>query len=191
MTAVATVTPARLTVTEALAEIKTLGKRIEKRRENVLPYLFRQKAVTDPLEEETGGSPEFIRRERQAIRDLETRLVSLRVAIQALNLREEIMIDGETLTMAEWLTWRKEVLPGQRGFLQNLRTRLEQMRREAGPKQVGVVNVDSSSEAKRNDVLVNISEAELAREIEHVEFVVGTLDGQLSLKNATTTIEVR
>lgn len=190
MTAIA-VQPAKLTVTEALAEIKTLTKRIEKRRENVKPYLFRQKAVADPLADDVeGGAPEFIKRERQGAADLETRLVALRIAIQALNLRETISIDGEVKSMAAWLTWRKEVLPGQRQFLQDLRNRLDQCRREAAQKQIGVVNVDASSTAKYADYIVHFNEAELAREIEHIELVVGTLDGQLSLKNATTTIEV-
>lgn len=185
------VAPGMLTVTEALAEIKTLGKRMEKRRENVVPYLFRQRAVVDPLEVDVeGGSPEFIRRERQGLADLEERLVRLRTAIQALNLRETITVDGEERTIAGWLTWRKEVLPGRRQFLQTLRNRIEQVRKEAGQKQVGVVNVDASSTAKYSDVIINLNEAALAAEIEHLEMVVGTLDGQLSLKNATTTITV-
>lgn len=190
MTAVATLA-AKLTVTEALAEIKTLGKRVEKRRENVMPYLFRQRGIVDPLEQDVeGGSPEFIRRERQGSADLEERLVALRTAIQALNQRETITIDGETRTIASWLTWRKEILPGRRSFLQGLRNKIEQVRREAGQKQIGVVNVDASAGAKYSDVIINLNEAELAREIEHLEHVVGTLDGQLSLKNATTVIEL-
>lgn len=190
MTAVAPTTQ-RLTVTEALAEIKTLGNRIAKRRENIQPYLFRQRMVEDPLAGDLeGGSVEFIRRERQGAADLEERLVALRTAIQAMNQRETITIDGETRTIAAWLTWRKEILPGQRSFLQALRNKIDAVRKEAGQKQVGIVNVDASSNAKYADVLVNVSEANLARDIEHLELVVGTLDGQLSLKNATTTLEV-
>jgi hypothetical protein len=182
-----------LTVTEALAEIKTLGKRLEKRRENVFPYIVRQRAVTDPLIDDVqGGSPEFIRRERQAAKDLEERLVRLRVAIQAMNQRETISINGEERTIAAWLTWRKEILPGRREFIQKLRQKLERVRLEAAQKQVGVINVDASQQgsAKYLDLLVNISEADLAGEAEHLELVVGTLDGALSLKNATTVINI-
>ncbi len=38
------------------------------------------------------------------------------------------------------------------------------------------------------DLLVNIDETALAREIEQFEDTFGQLDGQLSLKNATVTI---
>lgn len=185
------VAAAKLTVTEALAEIKTLGARIQKRRESIFPYLARQNAITDPLERDfPGGSPEFIRRERQAAKDLEERLVTLRTAIQRLNQTETITIGAETRTIAGWLTWRKEVMPGLRSFLASIRGGLDKMRKEAQTKQVGVVNVSTNQTPQYNDVLVNINEVALADEVEQLENVVGTLDGQLSLKNATTFIEV-
>lgn len=190
MTAPVVVERSTLTVTEALADIKTLVKRIEKKRQSTYGVLARQYGLRDPMER-SGGSIEFIRAERQGIKDLEERLVGLRVAIQELNQREEITIDGETRTIASWLTWRKEVLPGQRLYLDNLRAKLEQVRREAAQKQVGVVNVNQqTADTKLSDLLINIDEGQLAREIEHLEHVVGTLDGQLSLKNATTTISI-
>lgn len=180
-----------LTVTEALAEIKTLGNRIKKRRENVMPYLVRQRAISDPLADQIdGGSTEFIKRELQAVDDMQERLVRLRVAIQSLNQREQISVDGETRTIAAWLTWRKEVLPGYQQYLATIRARLDAARREAATKNIGVVNVEVTTQAKYSDLLVNISEIKLAADIEHLELVLGTLDGQLSLKNATTTIEV-
>jgi hypothetical protein len=37
---------------------------------------------------------------------------------------------------------------------------------------------------------VNLSEVELSKESEELEHILGDLDGQLSLKNATTIIEV-
>lgn len=188
----AVVAPAtKLTVTEALAEIKTLAKRIERRRESILPYLWRQKAVTDPLAEDVeGGSREFIKRERQAAGDLELRWVKLRTAIQRLNLTEKITIDGDERTIADWLTWRKEVMPGQRDYLLKLRSAMNKLQQEATSKQVGVINIDQSDSAKYTDVMTNISMVDLAADIEHIELVVGTLDGQLSYKNATSFIEL-
>lgn len=188
-TAVAAVT--KLTVTEALAEIKTLQARIQKRRENIQPYLARQNAVTDPLARDMeGGSPAFIKRERQAAHDLEERLVKLRTAIQRLNLTETITIGKDTRTIAEWLTWRKEVMPGLRSFLATLRGALQKLRQEAKGRSVSVVNVEAPQAPGYQDVIVNINEVELAQEVEQLETIVGTLDGQLSLKNATTFIEV-
>lgn len=180
---------AKLTVTEALAEIKTLQSRIQKRREAIQPYLARQAAVTDPLTKDIpGGSPEFIKRERQAARDLEERLVKLRTSIQRLNLTETITIGKDTRTIAEWLTWRKEVMPGLRTFLASIRGALQKLRGEARTRNVSVVNIEAPHEY--NDVIVNINEVELADDVEQLENIVGTLDGQLSLKNATTFIEV-
>ena len=69
------------TITEALAELKTLGKRIEKKRESVAMFLTRQDGLKDPLEKD-GGSVEFIKRERQAVKDLEQHHVNIRLAIQ-------------------------------------------------------------------------------------------------------------
>ena len=41
-----------------------------------------------------------------------------------------------------------------------------------------------------NDVVINLDEKALADELEGIETTLGTLDGQLSLKNATTVITV-
>lgn len=203
MTTAVYVTVTKLTVTEALAEIKTLQARIQKRRENIQPYLARQNAVTDPLLRDLeGGSPAFIKRERQAAHDLEERLVKLRTAIQRLNLNETITIGKDTRSIAEWLTWRKEILldvrtpntgtvyPGLRSFLAALRAALQKLRQEAKGRSVSVVSADTSQPPAYQDVVININEIQLAEEAEQLETIVGTLDGQLSLKNATTFIEV-
>ena len=71
---------AQMTITEALAETKTIDKRISKKRTFVTDYLFRQDALRDPLEKE-GGSVAAIEATRQAIGDLEKRLVDIRRAI--------------------------------------------------------------------------------------------------------------
>ncbi len=56
---------AKLTITEALAEIPTIEKRIEKKREFILNYLYRQSSVRDPHEKD-GGSTVLIVREAGA-----------------------------------------------------------------------------------------------------------------------------
>ena len=53
-----------ITITEALAEIKTVGKRVEKKREFIKSFLARQDGIKDPLEKD-GGSYQAIARERQ------------------------------------------------------------------------------------------------------------------------------
>lgn len=176
------------TITEALAEIKTLGKRVAKKREFVQTYLARQDALKDPLLAD-GGSPEAIRRELQAITVLEQRVVELRAEIAAANASTPISIGGVSRSIADWLTWRREVAPARQQFLAQLRARIEGVRQQALSKGFAVVTASASvgDAAKPTDVLVNVSEAELAAEIEALEATLGDLDGQLSLKNATTS----
>jgi hypothetical protein len=178
---------AQITITEALAELKTIDKRIGKKREFVLQYLYRQEMFKDPLEKE-GGAVSAIKRELQAIRDLEERKVSIRRAIQQANERSSVTVGKQTRTIADWLVWRRDVAPKQTEFLAMVRNRIEQARQEAARKGAGLAT--SAESAKPNDIIVNVNEQELAREIESLEEVLGILDGQLSLKNATLMIDV-
>lgn len=173
-------------ITEGLAELKTLEKRIAKKREYIRGFLFRADGLRDPLEKE-GGSVAVIATELQAIGDLTTRQVAIRTAIQATNLSTALTVGGRTLNIAQWLTWRKEVSEGESAFIQQLRLALTQARNTAAQRQVSVVPAGGTA-ATPQDILVNINEAELAKQAEHLEVVLGDLDGQLSLKNATIAI---
>jgi len=177
-----------LTITEALAELKTIQKRIEKKREYVGQYLARQDGIKDPLEKD-GGSAQVIDRERQAITDLQTRHVAIRTAIQKINQVTPITIADITKTIAEWLTWRKEVSPGAVSFVNKLRQTIQSTRTQAQQKGWGVVQSGQTA-AQPTDLIVNVDESALAKEAEQLETILGTLDGQLSLKNATVTIDV-
>jgi hypothetical protein len=177
-----------MTITEALAEIKTAQARIVKKRETIRQYTARQDALKDPLVAEEGGSAGFIRRESQAIADLEARIVALRAAIQRTNQTTTITVSDVTKTIADWLTWRREVLPNREGFYTQLRGALAAVRQQAAQKQLAVVGPNQSA-TQLTDVIVNVDEKELADEIERMETIKGGLDGQLSLKNATVQIE--
>jgi hypothetical protein len=178
---------AQVTITEALAELKTIDKRIEKKREFVLSYLLRQEMFKDPLEKD-GGSVSAIKRELQAIRDLEERKIAIRRAIQQANERNTVAVGRQTRSIADWLVWRREAAPVQQKFLANLRAKIEQARQEATRRGAGLSQ--SPEAAKPNDVIVNVNEQELAQHIEDLEEVLGKLDGQLSLKNATLLVDV-
>ncbi len=177
-----------LTITEALAELKTLGKRIEKKREFVGGYLARQDGIKDPLEKE-GGSATVIARERQAIADLELRHVAIRTAIQRVNQATPITVLDTTKTIAEWLTWRKEIASGQQSFVNKIRQTVMAARGEAQKKGFGVV-LTAEVAKQPTDFVINVDESALAKEAETLENILGTLDGQLSLKNATVMIDV-
>lgn len=175
-----------ITITEALAEIPTIEKRITKKREFVLNYLYRQSSVRDPHEKD-GGSNVLIAREKQAIADLESRLVTIRSVIQKANSENVITIGNQTRTIVDWLTWRREIAPTQREFLQDLIDKINEMRKLAARQGVSVSEKDPGFSS---DYLVNINERKLAEEIEELETTLGTLDGQLSLKNATIKIDL-
>ncbi len=176
-----------LTITEALAEIKTIGKRLEKKRATVLQFLGRQDGIRDPLDKD-GGSLVFIQQERQAIADLGTRIVNLRRGIQYANDANSVTINGVTKSISEWLTWRRDVAPGMQAFLSQMRQTVNGYRAQA--QKQGSVLVASGATAERpTDFIINISEQDLAKEIEALEETLGTLDGQLSLKNATVIIQ--
>ncbi|MFO0927505.1 MAG: hypothetical protein U0736_10765 [Gemmataceae bacterium] len=176
-----------ITITEALAELKTLEKRLAKKREFVLTYLLRQEMFKDPLEKD-GGSVSAIRRELQAIGDLEERRITLRRAIQRANEANNVTVGKSTRPIADWLVWRREVAPAHAMFLAGIRQKIETARQEAARKGAGVSSTVET--AKPNDVIVNLNEQELARQIEELEETLGKLDGQLSLKNATLLIDV-
>lgn len=176
----------KITITEALAEIPTIEKRIAKKQEFILNYLYRQSVVRDPHDKD-GGSSVLVGKEQQAIKDLQNRVVSIRSAIQKANSETEITIGNETHTIVDWLTWRREVAPKQQAFFQQLNVKLSSMRQQALKQGVNVSDKDAGYSG---DFVVNINERDLADKIENLEIMLGTLDGQLSLKNATTVVDL-
>lgn len=178
-----------ITITEALAEIKTIGKRLDKKRDFIGHYLVRQEGVKDPLEKD-GGSTKVIESELQAIQDLETRIISLRRGIQHANDDTTITISGVSRTISEWLTWRRDVAPGRRTFLTQLRTILQGLRDKARSEGISLVTASTTTpETRPTDLVISVDEKKLSDESEQLEEILGTLDGQLSLKNATVTIK--
>jgi DNA-binding transcriptional regulator YiaG len=181
----------KTTITEALADIKTSFARIEKKRAQVNSFLGRDSRIRDPHEAE-GGSREFVRRERQSIADLEEKIVKIRSAIQVANQSTTIEIEGRVRTVAEWLNWRREVSEPAKKFLGQITSQLQNLRAQAVRQGQGVVTVATQVPAMTatGDLLVNVDETALAEEIDKMERVLGTLDGRLSLINATTMIDV-
>jgi hypothetical protein len=175
-----------ITITEALAEIKTVQKRIASKREFVAAFLSRQDGIKDPLEKD-GGSFQAIARERQAIGDLEGRIVAIRRGIQRVNDSTPITINGVSRSIADWLVWRRDVAPGHQQFLAAMRAKLNSTRDQARKQGVNMIAATAVAE-KPQDFVVNINEQDLAKEIEDLEDTLGQLDGQLSLKNATVAI---
>lgn len=180
---------AQTTITEALADIKTSLARIEKKRAVVSGFLGRDSRLRDPLEKE-GGSQEFVRRERQAIYDLEEKIVRTRTAIQQANLATMVTIEGEERSLSAWLNWRREVAGPRQKFLQTMAAQVANLRQQAVRQGQQVKESVDGPVTATGDLIVSVSEADLAAAVDKLEKVLGTLDGRLSLINATTTIDV-
>lgn len=178
---------AKITITEALADLKTCQKRIGKKHEAVMRYLAREAKHKDPLEQD-GGSIEFVRRERQGIVDLEERMVRLRCAIQQKNLETTVTIGEWTRSVQAWLNWRKEVAGGAVARLGQMAQTITQIRQQALRQGLNVKHQESDD---FKDVIVAVNERQLAQESETMERMLGDLDGKLSLHNATQVIEIQ
>lgn len=176
-----------MTITEALAEIKLIDKKVEKKTEAVKTYLVRQNCLRDPFEGE-GGSRKVLEQEQQSIRDLLTRKVVLRTAIANANARTTVAVAGDSKTISEWLIWRREVAPTEQKLVADIRGRLEAAKNQV--TQRGRTLSSSESVASLDDFIVNIDESKLVKRAEQLEVILATLDGQLSLRNATVSVEV-
>jgi len=174
-----------MTITEGLQEIKTLLKRIEKKRAFVKGYLWRQNQIRDP-HDKIGGSHILIKQERQAIKDLEDNIIDIKRKIDTANATTVVTICDETRSIAEWLIWRRELAKNRKHFLESMLSTIQSARSQAAQKGLGVS--DAGSKAGDFDVIVNINEKALADDIENLETITSTLDGQLSQKNATVNI---
>ena len=177
-----------ITITEALAEIKTIEKRVEQKLSFVSSHLGRQDGVKDPLEKD-GGSPQVIARTLQSISDLHNRIVELRSGIAKANTMTTITIEGVTNTIADWIIWKREVAPKTKELHSKLKHGISSIRQTARQSNVQIVAAGNTANSP-SDIVVNIDEMQLAKDIEQLENILGQLDGQLSLKNATTFIDI-
>lgn len=177
---------AKITLTEALAEIKLIDGKLGKKAGNVLEHLTRPKVQVDPLEDK-GGSPKFIAQEMQAIDDLGERLITIRQQISRVNQNNVIEVLGVTRTISNWLAWRRDVYPNLATFYNNLSRNISQGRRQLGFEHPAR---RAGQEVASEDMIVHIDEVELMGKIEHLDAINSKLDGLLSLKNAQIEIEV-
>lgn len=182
-----------LTITEALQEIKTINSRLEKKRASIMPFVVRDNRARDPFEKD-GGSAKYIAQERQAIADLEYRIVVIRTAIQKSNLYSILTVGGRDKSVSEWLTWRREVSAQCAGFLDSLIRGIQGVRDQMQKKGGRVTAIASAEINTANDAppeaVVNVDELALMKERDDMQQTLGALDGKLSLFNATTYIEV-
>jgi len=176
----------KMTITEALAEIKTIGKRIAKKRDFVTSNLVLQGAFRDPMERE-GGMRKAVKETLQSIADLESRVVKIRSAITRQNAATLLTIGGVTQTIEQWLIWRREISEGQGAFWRTMTKSIENVRQDVSRK--GFTLVDKETPQEPHEVTFMVSPLEVANIVDAHELTLGELDGKLSLLNATTFIE--
>lgn len=176
-----------ITITEALAELKLIKSKVQKKKEFISNFLARQELVKDPLEKQ-GGSVSAIKAERQSINDLLNRFVSIRVKIADANSSTNLTIGSETKTISEWLVWRRDIVPVIKDLQNNMTSRINAIRNEGRQKGINVVAEGNATNSQ--DIVVNVDEQELAQWSEKTQETLDLLDGKLSLHNATVKIEV-
>lgn len=174
-----------LTITEALAEIKLIDNKITAKETFVLGNLYRAKHLPDPL----ADTKAKVEAEVQATMDLRRRRVKIRKAIAEANIKTEITIKASTLTIFEWLTWRREVSEKEKTFLRSIHVNIKR----------GIDSVTTapkfykdaeSQENKIVELLPSLDYSVFANAEAEVQEMLDKLDGLLSLKNATVTIDV-
>lgn len=178
-----------MTITEALAEIKTISKRIQSKQEFIQQYQLRADSLKDPLEKD-GGSLSSVASAFQAIDDLEIRLVALRQAIADANVNTKITIEKTEKSIAEWLVWRREIAPNKDQFLHSLAYKLASVRDQLRRQPASNWNKPAIEPEKQMDIIVNVDEKMISDDREQLKNILGQLDGQLSLKNATVQLAV-
>ena len=161
----------KLTIHEAFAEIKLIESKIEKNLQEGLEYSSREAGYVDPLEKE-GGSANFVVARLQAIRDLNDRLIAIKLAMEKANLEHAITIGDKTASVAQWLLFRRFT------HYHNAVSKMLRQTRRLNP------TTDNDE-----GFVINFNREELIKTDEKLSQVLSELDSKLSVFNALTVIE--
>jgi hypothetical protein len=179
----------KMTITEALAEIKLIHSKLEKKRTRILENLIFIKNKADPLESE-GGTLNFMHSEVQSIAALEENICAYRAAIMSANLLHTAEILGKTKSIYEWLVWKREVVDKMKIFYQTIYMKTKEKVDHAKLTPYVINKLDVNTPPELADVVPSLNYMEFSKKHEHICDILSKLDGILSLKNATIVIEV-
>jgi hypothetical protein len=179
----------KMTITEALAEIKLINSKLEKKRARVLDNLIRVEQQEDPLKHE-GGSVAYLGSEVQSIEALEENIIKIRGAIMSANLLHVAEVMGKTKAIYEWLVWKREVVGMMQSFYQAIYTKTKERLEHAKKNPQVMAKPDSNVNPELAKLAPNLNYMEFSKKYEEVCDILSKLDGVLSLKNATIVIEV-
>ena len=174
----------RLTITEALAEKRVIDKRIESASSAIQNYVARQSSLVDPLARQ-GGSEKYIAEQRQSIKDLFERKIRIQNAINQSNDKTRATVGNVTRTIAEWLIWKRDVAPSMDRIYDKITAKIEYARNFN--QQRTMPNKDAIGAV---DTVISLDEKQFNEEMAAHQEIVNVLDGVLSMKNATTYVDV-
>lgn len=177
-----------LRISEAMAEIKLAVKKISTSLDFVMRNLKREDYRKDPFEKEGSTQEAEVQAAIQSMRDNQLRIVSLKSAINQSNMTTTLTVEGVTQTVAEWLIWRRDVLPISKKILLALANGLADVTHST-PSPRRAYTTPTPIEPIPNWV-VNVSDRTVLNELQKLETIEERLDGALSVLNATTEIVV-
>lgn len=177
----------RMTITEALSEINLVKKKLEASKVEITGNVARAKHLDDPYAS-AGGSSTYNARKLHSIYDLQTRLVSLRSAIARANLDNKITVGSREMSIHDWLTWKREVSAFEDGLLRGISEKVKtHLNHTAKNPSVYKDNLDNT---KLVEWELLVDQVAITKFQETLMETQEKLDGQLSLKNATITVEI-
>jgi hypothetical protein len=176
----------KMTIQEGLSEARLIQNKVEKKQRYIHQNLWRLSNNVDPLAD-SDGSEAVIDREMQAVADLQLRLIKIRVAIQTANLENTLKVHDHERPIAEWIIWKREVLPIQKRFYDGMATGIVNARNQMRDRPLHQVSSPTGGEI---DVINHVNVDELASWIEELQELDDILDGRLTLRNAQIEIEV-
>lgn len=178
----------KMTITEGLAELKLIDSKVKKKQDAVLGNLVRFEHIPDPFEKE-GGSRSYVAKEIQSVGDLLKRHTKIRTAIAKANIESQVTINNETKSIYEWLAWKREISERETSFYRDIyaKTKSAVDQLAARPQFFNDQQTGQPAFAKQ---IVNIDYGTSLGKSEELSDTAAKLDGILSLKNATLTIEV-
>lgn len=135
-----------------------------------------------------GGAEKVLTSELQSIENLNLNLIKIRSAIMKANLENNIVIDGASLPIYSWLVWRKEVF----NVLQRTYEDIWEKTKQEVDKSMRTPQVVKDNEGKVIElarVIPNMNHVECQKIFQKISETNDSLDGKLSLANATIVIE--
>ena len=170
----------KMTITEALAEIHIIDKRLAAKRNFVLDHAAVDSRLKGTIEEKQ------VNQARQAIRDLEDRRLRIRIVIAKANAETAVTVDSVTMHTDEWLVWKREIYPHSVQHLKSLKSALDGAKNELR----ALLNKPLPDGQPKPGLDFHVSPEGVAQELEDLQATYEKLDGKLSHKNAVIFVEI-